>query len=62
MCAIHMMGESSRKKVVSTAMPTRNRKVPPNRRRRVGRLSTSTIVATFGANHMTRIAASSATP
>ena len=62
MWQIHMIGESRMKNTVSVATLTRNRTVPPKARRSFGRVRTSTTVAIFGANHMTRMTASSAWP
>ena len=54
MCANHMIGASSTKKIVSVTTPATKRKPPPKLRRSAGRVSTSITVAIFGANHMTR--------
>ena len=53
MWANHMIGDSSRKKIVSVTTPATKRKPPPNARRSDGRVSTSITVAIFGANHIT---------
>ena len=52
MCANHMIGASSRKKVTSVTTPATKRMPPPKLRRSVGRSSTSMTVAIFGANHI----------
>ena len=56
----HMIGDSRMKNIVSVATLARKRAVPPKARRSGGRVSTSSTVAILGANHMTRIMASSA--
>ena len=53
MCANHMIGDSSTKKIVSVTTPATKRKPPPKARRSAARVSTSITVAIFGANHMT---------
>ena len=62
MWQIHMIGDSRMKNTVSVATLARNRAVPPKARRSLGRVSTSITVAILGANHMTRMIASSAWP
>jgi hypothetical protein len=58
----HMIGDSMRKNTVSvTTLPT-NRTPPPNALRSFGRVSTSMMVAIFGANHMTSTTTNSAVP
>ena len=58
--ADHMIGDSRMKKTVSVTTLARKRAVPPKARRSCGRVSTSITVAIFGANHITRMIASSA--
>ena len=50
-----MIGDSRMKKIVSDTTLARKRSVPPNARRSSGRVSTSSTVAIFGANHITRM-------
>ena len=58
----HMIGESSRKNIVSLIVLAMKRAAPPNARRKSGRDTTSITVAIFGANHMIRVITNSAMP
>ena len=58
----HMIGTNNKEKIVAIAKLPRNRNVPPNARRSLGRVSTSIAVAMFGANHVTSTIVSRAMP